>query len=322
MNWHYVDGNGDTKGPISENALGELIVQGAINKDTHVWNESMEDWTVLRNVNELQHLLDISPAPKIPADYAPGIQEENTFQRSSDPFVLKKAVNEKGLTPVGEALQVSMEAFKASPGILIGSFCLMYIINMAAGQIPFLNLFLMLQIIAVFAIPSLLILRGQTATVNDGFVGFKSPYLKNMTIGSLIAGGIMLLALCLTMVPLFAMILGGATVVSNDSSGMEVLILLGIFVMVIFMIIFMSYTNFIAWMMAILMADRGLIAGEAFSVAVTMVKRNYLGVLIFTFVIGFIAMVGLLALCVGFIFTGPISFMCMTYAYEFYFKEV
>ena len=102
----------------------------------------------------------------------------------------------------------------------------------------------------------------------------------------------MLLALCLTIVPLFAMILGGATLVSNDSSGMEVVMLLGIFVMVIFMIIFMSYTNFIAWMMAILMADRGLIAGEAFSVAVTMVKRNYLGVLIFTFVIGFIATVG------------------------------
>ena len=43
MNWHYLE-NGETRGPVTQEEFVNLVKQGVITTETHLWAEGMADW--------------------------------------------------------------------------------------------------------------------------------------------------------------------------------------------------------------------------------------------------------------------------------------
>ena len=65
-NWCYVS-NGEGKGPVSEDDLHRLLVDGALTANSLVWKQGMKGWQSVGRIDELASLLppEIPPAPKV-----------------------------------------------------------------------------------------------------------------------------------------------------------------------------------------------------------------------------------------------------------------
>jgi len=66
-NWHYADANLQQQGPVTTEALAELLRSGAVHQETLVWREGMTQWAPLREF--AAELVPPPPpiAPAIPA---------------------------------------------------------------------------------------------------------------------------------------------------------------------------------------------------------------------------------------------------------------
>lgn len=53
--WYYLDDKKEQFGPMSFNALSKAWIDGAVQEQTYVWNEEMENWQPLKEVASLQH---------------------------------------------------------------------------------------------------------------------------------------------------------------------------------------------------------------------------------------------------------------------------
>ena len=62
LDWHYVQ-HGETKGPVTEEQLRELIESGAIGHANAVWHQGLTEWTMIHSIPDLAALV----APKTPA---------------------------------------------------------------------------------------------------------------------------------------------------------------------------------------------------------------------------------------------------------------
>jgi len=60
--WYYIDNN-QQRGPISEEALIELLQKGILPPETLVWSESMREWTPSSEVDAFQAYMAPSPPP-------------------------------------------------------------------------------------------------------------------------------------------------------------------------------------------------------------------------------------------------------------------
>lgn len=63
--WHVAE-NGQTRGPFDANALGQMIPQGAFDRDTLVWSPGQDGWKKAGEVAELQRLFASTPPPPPP----------------------------------------------------------------------------------------------------------------------------------------------------------------------------------------------------------------------------------------------------------------
>jgi hypothetical protein len=57
ISWYYVEGS-ERIGPVSEEALKELVFSKQIEGDTFVWKKGFSNWEHLKNVEELNSLLN------------------------------------------------------------------------------------------------------------------------------------------------------------------------------------------------------------------------------------------------------------------------
>jgi len=58
--------NGQASGPFDWAQLQELVVNGQLNKNVHVWKQGMANWELAGNVQELALLFSSSPPPPPP----------------------------------------------------------------------------------------------------------------------------------------------------------------------------------------------------------------------------------------------------------------
>jgi len=63
--YHYAS-NGQQMGPVSIDKLKELFASRTINKDSLVWKQGMQNWTALKDVEELKSFLGSSTPPPLP----------------------------------------------------------------------------------------------------------------------------------------------------------------------------------------------------------------------------------------------------------------
>lgn len=62
LEWYFVSNN-ERKGPVSENEISRLILDGEIKPATLVWRKEMREWTAASSVDELSGLFASLPPP-------------------------------------------------------------------------------------------------------------------------------------------------------------------------------------------------------------------------------------------------------------------
>jgi membrane protease subunit (stomatin/prohibitin family) len=63
---YYYAVNGQQNGPVSFDILKDLFAKRTVNRDTLVWKQGMENWTALKEVEELKPFLGGSTPPPLP----------------------------------------------------------------------------------------------------------------------------------------------------------------------------------------------------------------------------------------------------------------
>jgi membrane protease subunit (stomatin/prohibitin family) len=68
--WHIAE-NGQTKGPFSKAAMGRMVTEGTLKRDTFVWTQGQDGWMRAEDVTELAQLFTVMPPPPPPPPPAP-----------------------------------------------------------------------------------------------------------------------------------------------------------------------------------------------------------------------------------------------------------
>jgi membrane protease subunit (stomatin/prohibitin family) len=64
--WHIAE-NGQTKGPFSKAAMGRMVTEGTLKRDSFVWTQGQDGWMRAEDVTELAQLFTVMPPPPPPA---------------------------------------------------------------------------------------------------------------------------------------------------------------------------------------------------------------------------------------------------------------
>jgi len=65
VGYHYAV-NGQQLGPVSIDKLKELFASRTVNKDSLVWKQGMQNWSALKEVEELKSFLGGNTPPPLP----------------------------------------------------------------------------------------------------------------------------------------------------------------------------------------------------------------------------------------------------------------
>jgi hypothetical protein len=60
--WHIAE-NGQTSGPFSRAAMGRMVTEGRLTRQTHVWTQGQDGWLRAEDVTELAQLFTVMPPP-------------------------------------------------------------------------------------------------------------------------------------------------------------------------------------------------------------------------------------------------------------------
>ncbi|MEL6681700.1 MAG: DUF4339 domain-containing protein, partial [Pseudomonadota bacterium] len=63
--WHIAEG-GNVTGPFSKAALGRMVTDGKMSRDSMVWTQGQDGWMKAEDVTELAQLFTVMPPPPPP----------------------------------------------------------------------------------------------------------------------------------------------------------------------------------------------------------------------------------------------------------------
>ena len=112
--------NGQTMGPYDMNALAQMVRNGQINSQTHVWKQGMHNWAAAGTVQELRGLFApaasgtaaVPPPPPPPAQYNVAVNGQTT-----GPFdlnALAQMARDGQFTPESQVWKQGMSAWAAA----------------------------------------------------------------------------------------------------------------------------------------------------------------------------------------------------------------
>jgi hypothetical protein len=301
---------GDQKeyGPVSADEVIAWILEGRANTQTRAKGEGDTDWKTLAAFPEFAQALTSQTRIPPAISVSPGaIQSINLLEQDYD-------------LNIGHCISRGWELLKNNFGVVFGGTALFLVIQVAMSvlaNIPILGILISLASI-VLAGPLmgglyyffLRNIRGR-GTIEDVFAGFRINFVQLMlgyivslvisafvaAPGFLILGFSIFTAIFRQQVPTTLQILGAA---------------LG-FVLFIIPMIFLG----VSWMFSLaLIIDKQMGFWRAMETSRKMVGKHWWMVFGFLIVAALINVVGVLACCIGLLFTMPISIGATMYAYE------
>ena len=338
MAWYYVDA-GAQKGPFEEERFRELVTTGVIRADTLVWREGMKDWTAYGVVAAGAHVSATTPPAAMPAapgtvscgECGRNVPEAETVEiggrricASCKPTVVQRMIEGASgggamLDPeemvadlrsqggynldIGVVASRAWETVKGNFWPCVGVNLLILVILGASGQVPCVGLIATLlatgPLMGGLFHYFLLQLRGQPATVNDAFAGFKNPLAKELMLAGLVQQLIQAAVIMVVVMPLILMgALSGQPTNPEDFPTWILLAMPPVFVVAMF--------TYIIWYPSyIIIADTGLgfWKGMELSRRIVMMRFfTWVGLLLVMMLIG---LAGLIALCVGLLVAFP-----------------
>lgn len=196
MDWYYAV-NQERKGPVDSATFSALIKSGDITKLTLVWNQTMTDWTLLKDVDH-----EDIPKQETPEEQPPKVQ--TPVAASSDPYAAPRSditprsssdnagFSEPQRVPVGNVITWITNAFSLftrNPFKWLLALFLAFVIMGVLSLIPFLGslitMFLYPVILGGFMIGAKAQDDGEDFTIGHMFAGFSNNFGQLVLFGFL-----------------------------------------------------------------------------------------------------------------------------------------
>jgi hypothetical protein len=306
-----IGGDGKEYGPVTTEQVRAWLSGGRANLDTKAKAVGSSEW---------QRLGDFPEFNGSPRADAPPPQ---IMVAVSDPKAFAADLLARG-TPldVFGCLGQGFELWKSHFLALVGVTLLVLIAQMVAGMIPILGMLSGLLLNGVFYgglyYYYLGKLRGEPRTAGDAFAGFTKSFVPLM-LATLFTSLILVGVLLVFSMPLFLFVVKIAMQGAAHLDAMPAfspLALVGFFIGML-VLIYLS----ISWMFTFLLViDQGMAPWTAMEVSRRVVSKQWFRVFFVGFLGGLLAMLGLIALFIGVIFTLPLAFCAIVCAYENLFR--
>jgi hypothetical protein len=325
--YKIIGADGKEYGPVTTEQLRRWITDGRVNAQTRVQTEGSADWKMACALPEFSDLLG-------------GGTTSSTLAVS--PLSLQDIAARDYSVDLGAWLSRGWNLVTKNAGLLIASTLLVMVVQGGISFIPQVGR-VVIQIahrnIALIAIgvvvmlvgyliqlilsgplkgglywPFLLRLRGQPAEVGDAFIGFRRGFVQLMLatiVTGLLAAACALPGLIVTMIGVFFLMPQ-----HHIDQHIALAILIPGVILLIPGVLIAIYLS-VCWGFTLpLVVDRQIGFWEAMSLSRQMVRKHWWGMFGSFFVIGLVAGAGVIACCVGLVFTIPVGLAAKMCAYE------
>lgn len=328
-------GDGKEYGPASAAKIAEWIAAGRANLQTKARRSGETEWRTLGDYPEFNPaavpppiapplesgLAGAAPATAAATAAAAAIPAPapGPVQLTGTPAEIAAilAPNAARFDPF-DCISRSFDLWKSHFLPLVGVTTLMMIIQMAIGLVPILGSLSGLILSGVFYgglyYYYLGKMRGQPREVGDLFAGFSKAFVPLM-----LANLLMTLIILVVMVPFFGpffLVMVKAALSGTMQPGQLPPLsgaAIGIMVLGFIPMIYLS----ISWMFTfMLVIDRGLGPWTAMEVSRRVIGRRWFSLLVLVICATILGMLGLIGLFIGVLFTLPLTFGSILYAYE------
>jgi hypothetical protein len=352
MNWFYTTRDQTQAGPVDEATLQSLFQSGDVTAESLVWRAGQDGWLPYSSVfpgamavpaavaaasvavtrcSECgqtfppEQLIQLGGRPVCGACKPVAVQKLQEgvvgFGPAADPEQLLAMVRQRGFNfTIGSVIAQSWDLVKKNFWPSIGVTLLGYLVLMGSGQIPFLGLlatfFVQSQMMAGMNWYFLKQFRGESATINDSFAGFRRGY-GQQAIYMLIFTGFMIAILAVCAVPMVLVM----AFLSRTAEGTTPTTVYAVMALMIPAILVLWYLVMCWIFTPLLILDKGLSAWAAMKLSRRVVHMRF-GKILGLFVVGtLLCLAGLLALIVGIIVVLPVMFAMLSRIYEDAFGE-
>ncbi len=297
-------------GPVSAEQLREWIRQGRASGQTLAQAEGQTDWRTVDTFPEFAEAL-ATKAASTPAPFAASTGAE------MGPEILDQDYN----LDLGACISRGWELLQKNMGLLVGA-TLIYvgieIVFSLLGALPIIgalfslaNLFVAAPLMGGLFYVTLQAIRAQPATAGDVFEGFRRAFIQ-LVLGYIVST--ILTSLCFIpaiVVGLVALL--PAMTQHQEPNPAAIAAVFGAGLACLVPAIFLT----VNWMFTLpLIVDKRLDFWPAMQASWKMVRKHWWQLCGLLILVGLINLVGFLLCCVGLVFSMPLGFAAMMYAYE------
>jgi hypothetical protein len=304
-----IGGDGKEYGPVSAEQVRAWIAAGRANLSTKAKYAGTVDWHTLGDYTEF--VGDPATPPLSSSRPAPaGDVEAKAF---ADDLIARAAPLD-----IGACIGAGFDLWKSNFFPLVGVTFLVLLAQGIVNMIPLVGMVSSLCLNGVFYgglyYYYLGKLRGEPRDVGDGFAGFSQAFVPLM-LATLITSLIVLGLLLLFCAPLFLFFIKAAMHQAQHIQTMPAFSGLAVIGMLVGFLIVMFLS--ISWIFTFpLVIDQGLKPWTAMEVSRRVVARQWFRVFVVVLVGAILAMLGIIGLIIGVIFTLPLMFGTVICAYE------
>ena len=311
-----VGSDGKEYGPVAADKVREWIAGGRANLQTKARQADNTEWKILGDFADFAPPgLAPEPPPLTAAVPPPPAMApaEPVDPRSLAAGLIARAAP----LDVFGCLARSFELWKANFFPLVGITLLVLVVQVMANLVPLLGLFSSLCLNGVFSgglyYYYLGKMRGEPRQAGDAFAGFSLSFVPLM-LTSLLITGVIFALMFLFFGSWFFLILAAALhhhagALPETPSGPMLLGLLAGSLAIFYLSISWSFAF-------VLVLDKGLGPWTALEVSRRVITKQWFRVFFTLFFGGILAMLGLVGLIIGVLFTLPLTFGTLLYAYE------
>ncbi|AOS44510.1 hypothetical protein Verru16b_01572 [Lacunisphaera limnophila] len=317
--------DGKEYGPVAEAKVKEWILGGRANLATKARRADGTVWQTLGDFPEFGGAPTPTPAgPGEPPVTAPA------FAPAAGPAPLAGTPAEISARLAGQAaafdlfscLSRSFELWKSNFLPLVGITLLALIVQFVANMIPLVGFICSLLLTGVFTggIYYFYIgkIRGEPRDVGDVFAGFSKAFVPLMLTG-LILNVVSFVVMAVFFGPLFIALFQAGLSATPENFEMPVMsgLALGWMAVGVIPMVYLS----VSWILAYaLVIDQGLSPWTALEVSRRVITRRWFSMFFLLICAGILGMLGLIGLGIGVVFTIPLFFGALLYAYEDLFR--
>ena len=297
-------------GPVSAEQMRDWIQQGRVGAQTLAQMEGQTDWRPVIAFPEFADALAAqSPAspPAFASAGATGMAGE-FLERDYD-------------LDIGGCISRGWDLLQKNMGLLIGAtliylgieiaFSLLGAIPLIGALFSLLNIFVAAPLMGGLFYVTLQTIRGQPATAGDVFEGFRRAFIQ-LVLGYLVCT--ILTGLCLIPAVVVGLITLLPTMTHHQQPGpVPILITVAAGLVCLVPMIFLT----VNWMFTLpLIVDKQMEFWPAMQTSWKMVRKRWWQLFGLILLVGLINAGGFLLCCVGMLFSMPLGFAAMMYAYE------